>query len=173
MSKRGKTEPWERQEGESTKAFEAFTIYLNMGADRSLRAVAEKLGKFRTLIERWSSSNAWVERVDAYDAFIQKKAQAEAIKDAVKKVRKMNDRHIGIALKLQEKAMAALAEMDPDEIDPKVLVAIIREATKLERESRAYILEDERMAAGSHTDNADDETDVVVYVPENGRDNGG
>ena len=29
---------WERQKGESAQAYEAFSIYLGMGAERSLRA---------------------------------------------------------------------------------------------------------------------------------------
>ena len=35
--------PWERQENESTSAFYAFTIYRDLGHERSLRRVAERL----------------------------------------------------------------------------------------------------------------------------------
>ena len=42
--------PWERQKGESDKAYEAFVTYWDMGTDRSIRAVAQKLGKSRTQI---------------------------------------------------------------------------------------------------------------------------
>ena len=34
--------PWERQKGESDKAYEAFVTYRDMGTDRSIRAVAQK-----------------------------------------------------------------------------------------------------------------------------------
>ena len=93
------------------------------------------MSKSRQLIGRWSATYRWVERVAAYDADVQKKAHAEA----VKKRRKMANRHISIALKLQEKALQALEGMDPSEIDPKNLVAFIREATKLERDNRMEI----------------------------------
>lgn len=136
MPKRSDVKPWERQEGESAKAFEAFTIYAGFGADRSLRAVAQQLGKSKTLMDRWSSTYGWVARAAEYDADLQRKAHAEA----VKKARKMNDRHIGIALKMQEKALEALAKTPAESINTKVLVSMLREATKLERESRAEIV---------------------------------
>ena len=138
MPRRSDTKPWERQEGESAKAFEAFNVYLEMGADRSVRAVGQKLDKSRTLIGKWSATYGWVERAAAYDDDLQRKAHAQA----ARKARKMTDRHINIALKMQEKARASLAELKPGDIDPKTLVSIIREATKLERESRAEVLKD-------------------------------
>ena len=136
MPKRNDTKPWERQEGESVKAFEAFTVYLEMGDERSIREVAQRLAKSRTLIGRWRVTYQWVERVAAFDADVQRKAHAKA----VKKRRNMVDRHISIALKMQEKALAALASMKPEEIDPKNLVAFVREATRLERENRTDIV---------------------------------
>ena len=74
MPKRSDVKPWERQEGESAKAFEAFTIYAGLGADRSLRAVAQQLGKSKTLMDRWSSTYGWVARAAEYDADLQRKA---------------------------------------------------------------------------------------------------
>ena len=35
-------QPWERQKGESAQAFEAFSLYLEMGGSRSLRAVSQE-----------------------------------------------------------------------------------------------------------------------------------
>lgn len=138
MPKRSDTKPWERQEGESAKAYEAFQCYLNLGETRSQRLVSEQLSKSRQLISRWSANYQWVERVAAYENDLQRQAHAEA----VKKARQMANRHISIAMKMQQKALEALKEMDPREIDPKNLVAFIREATKLERENRTEIVRD-------------------------------
>lgn len=138
MSKRSDTNPWERQEGESAKAYEAFMVYLKLGEGRSQQAVGKELSKSRQLIGRWSATYRWVERVAAYDADVQRKAHAAA----VKKARKMSERHISIALKLQEKALEALAEMKPEDIDARVLVTMLREATKLERKNREEVVRD-------------------------------
>ena len=165
MPKRNDTKPWERQEGESVKAFEAFTVYLEMGDERSIREVAQRLAKSRTLIGRWSVTYQWVERVAAFDAGVQRKAHAKA----VKKRRNMVDRHISIALKMQEKALMALEQMDPADIDPKNLIAMLREATKLEQEMRTAAV-DERRAAIADVEDTGEADDVLIYLPENGRD---
>lgn len=145
MPKRSDTKPWERQEGESVKAYEAFQRYLNLGETRSQRLVSEQLSKSRQLISRWSANYQWVERVAAYENDLQRQAHAEA----VKKARQMADRHISIAMKMQQKALQALKEMDPRDIDPKNLVAFIREATKLERENRTEIVKDTNPDTGA------------------------
>ena len=68
----------------------------------------------------------------------------------------MNDRHVNIALQMQEKAPEAV---DPEEIDPKNLIAMLREATRLERESRSAIIEEDRRTAAQQED---EETSNVV-----------
>jgi hypothetical protein len=52
----------------------------------------------------------------------------------------MADRHIRTALKLQEKALEALEKTRAEDIDPKTLLAFIREATRLERDTRAEVV---------------------------------
>ena len=69
--------PWERQKGESEKAFEAFVTYRDMGEKRTLTAVAEKLQKSGTLIRRWKSTWDWAERVRAYDNELEKEAHTK------------------------------------------------------------------------------------------------
>lgn len=61
--------PWIRKHGESPKAYEAFRIYLNYGASRSLPRVETELGKSRQLISMWSAKWDWVERCRSYDVY--------------------------------------------------------------------------------------------------------
>jgi hypothetical protein len=61
---------FEQQPRESAKAFAAFSLYLNLGAERSLDSVAQKLNKSKTLLGRWSSKFDWPARVSAYAAHL-------------------------------------------------------------------------------------------------------
>lgn len=67
---------------ESAKAFAAFSVYLGMGAERSLAAVGQKLGKCRALLERWSAKFDWPARVQAHAAHlaIVEREAAEALR---------------------------------------------------------------------------------------------
>lgn len=136
MQKRSDTKPWERQPKESEQAYQAFVKYRDMGEKRTLKAVAEELHKSYTLIRRWKDTWDWEDRVREYDNELQKQAH----KQAVKKARGMADRHIDMALKMQLKALSALEQLKPESIDPKNLIALIREATRLERENREDVV---------------------------------
>ena len=59
---------WERQEGETSRAYEAFSAYRDLGSARSLAKVRQLLGKSTGLMERWSAAHAWVDRVAALEA---------------------------------------------------------------------------------------------------------
>jgi hypothetical protein len=61
---------YDRETDESAKAFEAWTVYRDLGAERSLQKASEmyyghggNVGQF----ERWSRRFSWVERVRAFD----------------------------------------------------------------------------------------------------------
>src|SRR3974390_2670014 len=72
---------FEQQARESDKAFAAFSMYLSLGAERSLAKTAAKLGRSKVLMERWSSRFDWPARVVAYNshmALVEREA-AEAI----------------------------------------------------------------------------------------------
>lgn len=135
MPKSSDAKPWERQDGESAKAYQAFCKYLDMGEKRSIRAVAQQLGKSATLMARWSSTWHWPDRVGEYEADLRRQAYKKAQNDA----EKMAKRHINIALKMQEKALAALNATKPEYIQVRDMITLLREATKLERDSRVDV----------------------------------
>lgn len=61
---------FEQQPRESDKAFAAFSMYLSLGTERSLAAVAEKLGKGQRILEKWSGRFDWPARVRAHGAHL-------------------------------------------------------------------------------------------------------
>ena len=124
--------PWERQKGESEKAFEAFSIYRDMGEQRTITAVGKKLAKSRNLIDRWKERWNWIERVRAYDNELEREARAKAIRDR----KSMITRHIGFAMQLQAKALEALRDLSVDKMTPKDIREYIKVSTDLERLSR-------------------------------------
>lgn len=150
--------PWERQENESAPAFEAFRIYLSQGSERSVRSVAQKCNKSISLIARWSTACKWVERARAYDAELQRQAYAEAVKAN----RKMASRHISLAQAVQTKAVEALKNLDASTLDARDIVAMMREATKLERETRASILAETNPERQQGQDSAGSLADVIT-----------
>ena len=124
--------PWEQQPGESAKAFEAFAIYRDMGVERSVRKVTQRLNKSLTLIGKWSSRYNWPERARAYDRDLDRQAHAQAVRD----VRSMTNRHIRIAMQLQAKALEALEQLNAATLSPKMQLAFLAKATEIERMNR-------------------------------------
>ena len=59
---------FEQQPRESAKAFAAFKAYLEMGPERSIAGVSQKLAKSVPFLKRWSAKFDWAGRVAARDA---------------------------------------------------------------------------------------------------------
>ena len=103
-----KYEPWERWPDETDTAYHRFTVYLELGGDRSLRATREKLGKtsgYERQLQTWSSKYGWVDRARKYDQHIIGKALKDREKytelatgKMLKQVGEVTDRLICIAL---------------------------------------------------------------------------
>lgn len=78
---------FEQQPKESNKAFAAFKTYLELGAERSLATAADKLGKSKRMMEKWSRKFDWPARVQAHTAHLadieRKSAEAVAVKNGV------------------------------------------------------------------------------------------
>lgn len=90
-------ESWTRIRHEGVRAFQAFTIYLQMGPERSITKVARELSKSRTLIGRWSAAHQWTERVAAWDAHIHRLEMRER----EKAVKQANANHVKLSQAMQ------------------------------------------------------------------------
>jgi hypothetical protein len=71
---------WKQHGDEPSQAFQAFTLYRDMGAARTLKAICEKLDRpdgYLRQIEKWSSEFEWVIRARSYDAYLDELARRE------------------------------------------------------------------------------------------------
>lgn len=153
-------EPWERQEGESTKAFEAFCIYRDMGIQRSIRQVAKKLNKSDTLMARWSGNYNWVERAAQWDSEQDRVARQQQLDD----IKKMRKRHADLAQSMLIKAARALTRIPDDEIKAGDVTRMLDIATKVERISRGDVGDVIEERDGGEALNP-----VQIYIPDNSR----
>lgn len=99
---------WERQPGESAKAFEAFKVYRDLGPGRSLDKAAaiyygwpqEGSRRATGTFNRWSREHAWVERAATHDG------RDDMIR------REAVDEHLGTRISsLEERKLAAYERM--------------------------------------------------------------
>ena len=154
-------EPWERQPGESAKAFEAFVLYRDMGTSRSTRKVSQQLSKSKVLIDRWSSANKWVERVSAWDSEQDRITREKQIED----IAKMRSRHTKLAESMLLKAAKALQKLQPEDMNSNNITRMVDVATQLERLSRGDTTDSIEIRDGGKSEPA-----VTFYMPDNGRD---
>ena len=165
MAKANTPEPWERREKETTKAYEAFCIYRDMGRERSLSKVAERLQKSDTLMGRWSRENKWVERAAKWDDEQERIEREIAQKEQAKAIKDMRKRHADLGQAMLIKAARALAKIPDDEIKPGDISRFVDVASKLERISRGDVGEVVEERDGGKATSA-----VTFYIPSNGRD---
>ncbi len=110
-------EVWERQPGESGKAYAAFMIYREMPPfHRTLKRVCEALYGRGTAnlrqVERWSSQWRWIQRGDAWDAHKDRAAQIESIGEAEAYVRTLRAARVDAAELLSRSLSHLLAAVE-------------------------------------------------------------
>ena len=149
-------EPWERQQGESSPAFQAWVAYRDMGDDRSHAKVARQLGKSSALVSRWASAKGWHQRILAWERHLDRQRVVEAARER----REMRARHAQLGVALLTKVVERLAgtgdgrvtAIDPNELDAKDLARLAVVGSRLESEARqmsptTYALNEQAEAA--------------------------
>jgi hypothetical protein len=96
---------WERRPDESTKAYEGFAIYRDLGTRRSIEA-AWKLyikqdKKTAGYFGQWAADFDWVARAAAYDDYIDREARKKLDRDAIRRKADMLKRHADTGKALQ------------------------------------------------------------------------
>ena len=127
---------WERQIGESTRAWSAFQSYRD-SADRKLKTVAESLSPKCSVqnVSRWSVRHNWQQRSADYDAHLDEEQRAELCRGRVARRRKQ----LQFASALQSIAAHALRELQtkvemrlPLNMQPEQVTGLLKLADQLE-----------------------------------------
>lgn len=141
-------EPYEQQPGETRPAYSAFCSYRDVmpGEGRSLRRVAQQLGKSGSLISRWSSVWLWPSRAAAWDKVIEDEArqtkQAAAVAALLDYQSRMGER--ARALHIISGGLTRIAAVDierrvkePEPLSGSELASITRAVAALSGEGAA------------------------------------
>lgn len=139
MSDEGK-QAWDRQPRETSRSYELFCAYRDMGIERSLRKMKASVNgspsvrRLQVLSARWN----WVERCQAYDDYLEYQRRLQQEKER----RAMHDRHAKIALLGQNIAVKALENLlskvqeGQNAVAPGDITRLLDTSVKVERRAR-------------------------------------
>lgn len=144
---------WDRVQGESSKSFEKFCYYRDLGAERTQKAIAEHfrttLRNINLLAQKWG----WVKRVEAWDDHQDLLTQEQRTGD----IQKVRERHAMLGSRMQIMGAkrldnlldAATGEID-DALTPFVAVRMQVEGAKMERDALGMSKQTTGVLAFSH-----------------------
>ena len=102
---------WKKQEGETSKAYDWFCKYRDMGTDRSISKVVQKYNKnttYRRQLAKWSILYNWISRVEAYDTHLENLKRDEN----ENRVLETAEQQIDLANIIMDKCLRNLAVLD-------------------------------------------------------------
>lgn len=123
---------FDRQPWETDAEHAAFLIWLGLSpTERTLKRVADRLGRDRSSVARMSSTCRWTERTAAYQADEDRRMmiglQARSMAARVEQA--------DLGRRMREKADEALELLEADEMDAKDVTALASAGTKIERDA--------------------------------------
>lgn len=116
MSKTVARKPFDPDPAWSVECKTAFTMYRDLGSERSLRATQEKLGRpsgYQRTLEEWSRQQGWVERVAAFDAHLDR-VRVESAREQIERVTSGHAAALEAAIKVISRPILKLAERIED-----------------------------------------------------------
>jgi len=167
---------WERRESESSQAYQAFCLYRDLGADRSIVSAynlcrekysgdesAQKASRAPGRWNKWSQQHAWLRRARAWDN------EQDRLRRAVKakELEEMIERHAQMARLFQRKVLERMSKIDASKLSAKDLVTWFKEAVLIERLCMGVVTEVKNLRL---TDGDGEPLKQTIFVlPSNGR----
>jgi hypothetical protein len=151
------TEPWERQPGEAPRMYRAFCMFRDAGEERQVSKTARSMHLVVRNVHAWATIWKWQERVAAWDQEIDRKASAAALRAATK----MQERHINIAMKMQQAVAERLMEDEQPKLSNRDIDRWLEKAVRIERMARG-INDGPRVAINVNQQQAQQSTTATV-----------
>lgn len=122
---------WDQQLGESDVQYGRFNDYRLMGRGRSVRAVAEGIGKSPSYLHNIAHRYRWRERAHAWDTeedrlFLEKLSDER---------RRMVDEHLKLSRSMLAKVAQRLKGLDPEDLTPADLSRWAQVLTQIQRQA--------------------------------------
>ena len=146
-------DPWEKRPTETSRAYEAFRAYRDLGPMRRWEDVP---GHPSATVRKWHGRHQWRTRADAWDA------EAHRMEDTrrLELIRSMDDTHQRAARVLIQTALRAIAE-NPAALTPHQAARYLDLGTRLER---AALLADHLPPVGAAVDGDDDDLSPLERI---------
>ena len=122
---------WERQPGETSKQYDQFCVYRDLGRSRTMAKVAEMLAKAPGWIRTVAARLDWVRRAHAWD----REQDRMFSMSLIDRRRDMSERHARLATAFQNKIVQRLQTLDVAKMSAADLARWLEVATKLERQA--------------------------------------
>ena len=131
--------PWNRQPGETAKAYAAFLLYRDLPAiDRSISAARERhqrdtKGTLRQW-KGWSMRNGWVNRAAEHDSDLASRRRERMAKE----LERAQDDAVALIRAALDKVKERIEGMDPEELAAGQIPAALRTLIELEFKALGY-----------------------------------
>lgn len=125
-------EPWDRLQGETSKAYSAFRAYRDTTPiQRSVKTAADQAGLSERHCQRLITEFCWVERAEAWDDACHRIEDRERLEA----IRAMHKVHRGAGRLAVSKAIQALNRLQSEDLNPAQIVRLMALGAKLERDT--------------------------------------
>ena len=139
VAKEAELELWERQPAETDHEYHIWLVYRDTYPSKkpTYRGVAEQVGTTINVVKkiglRWhfpTRMQAWAKRCDEL-----------TLKQRTEEIVGMNQKHITMAQKLNEKLLTAIESIKPHDIEVKDIKGLLQISSELERKARMHDME--------------------------------
>lgn len=146
---------WERAAGETTKAFDAFTTYLEAGPDRTIKSATDDTGHRYDTARDWAKRWRWRERAGSFDRWMQARRR-ESFADEYADLGRRHARQAQAALEIIMRPAAVLlrrlqsdplTEAELEMMDVPALYTLALQSIRLLPQLQTA----EQLARGEHT----------------------